>query len=264
MPSLQHFCLEDSDEDILLAIEQDGACIFEHLIPGALCDRMMAEFRPHIDAAPWANNEPLNKGESDEFFGQRTKRFHALLSLSPSATELVTHSRLLGLADAFIGTGERCRELKISTTELMVLGGGQTPQMLHRDADSWMYLSRDARRRLLFSANVAMCDFTGTNGATVVAPGSHRWPDTREARDEEVCLATMPKGSALLYRGDVLHGGGENTEASIRTGFYLGYIPSWLAPLENHALSNDAAAIATLDEPVKRLLNVSRPFATFP
>jgi hypothetical protein len=264
MVSLRRFELGDRDDDILRAIQDDGACILEALIPDELCLRMMAEFQPHIDRAPWSNREPGNPGETDEFFGRRTKRFHGLPSLSPSCAELIALPRLVGLAETFVGRGERCRAVKISTTELMVLGTGQAQQMLHRDGDSWPYLAREERRRLLFSANVALCDFTETNGATVVVPGSHRWPGGREAVAEETCRATMTRGSALLYSGEVLHGGGDNEEGEIRTGFYVGYIPSWLAGLENHALSNGAAAIAALAEPVKRLLDVSRPFATFP
>ena len=53
-------------------------------------------------------------------------------------------------------------------------------------------------------------------------------------------------------------------KSDIRTGFYIGFIPSWLTGLENHALANEEGVIAQLDEPVRRLLNVSRPFATFP
>lgn len=266
--TLRHFTGSIDDEavdvGILQAIESDGACIFDGLIPEALCDALMADFEPHIDAAPWSNQEATNFGETDEFFGRRTKRFHYLPSLSSRVGQLATHPRLLGLAAAFLGKGSACRDLRISTMELMVLGNGQDGQMLHRDADSWHWLPREMRSKLLFSANVALCDFRATNGATVVVPGSHRWPDDRDAIPGETCSAVMKKGSALLYRGDVLHGGGDNTEADIRTGLYVGYIPSWLAPLENHALGNERVVLDALDGPMQRLLNVSSPFLTFP
>jgi hypothetical protein len=265
---LRHFNGSNRDEalnaEILQAIESDGACVLDGLIPEGLCDALMADFRPHIAAAPWSNQEATNFGETDEFFGRRTKRFHRLPSLSALVSEIATHPRLLALAAEFLGKGAACRDLRISTMELMVLGGGQDPQMLHRDADSWYWLPRPMRSKLLFSANVALCDFRPTNGATVVAPGSHRWPDDRSASPGETCCAVMKKGSALLYRGDVLHGGGDNTEADIRTGLYVGYIPSWLAPLENHALGNERAVLDALDARMQRLLNVSSPFLTFP
>ena len=57
MPELTHFALTDPNEDILTAIETDGACILDELIPVQRCDRLMADFKPHIDAAPWNNTE---------------------------------------------------------------------------------------------------------------------------------------------------------------------------------------------------------------
>lgn len=69
-------------------------------------------------------------------------------------------------------------------------------------------------------------------------------------------LNAMKKGSALLYSGDVIHGGGNNTEDAIRTGFYIGFIPSWLSPLENHVVASGVAAVDKLDEPIQHLLNV--------
>jgi ectoine hydroxylase-related dioxygenase (phytanoyl-CoA dioxygenase family) len=139
--------------------------------------------------------------------------------------------------------------------ELMVLGNGQADQMLHRDFDSWYYFKRSREFNTLFSANIAMCDFSSTNGATVVVPGSTLWPDDRKARDDEKCLATMTKGSALLYSGDVLNGGGSNTEDVMRTGFYIGYIPSWLHGLENHMVSNGPGVVEQFDEDVQALLD---------
>ena len=140
--------------------------------------------------------------------------------------------------------------------ELIVLDNGQGNQQLHRDMDSWAFLDRSREENLLFSANIALCDFTSTNGATIVVPGSHKWPDERQATEVECCLATMKKGSALLYSGDVVHGGGNNDEDASRTGFYIGFIPSWLSPLENQMVSNREGVIERLDERVQHLLNV--------
>ena len=99
--------------------------------------------------------------------------------------------------------------------ELMVLGQGQGEQMMHRDTDSWPYVPREARRRLLFSANIALTDFTEhqrCNGGC--APGSHEWPDERDGSEpEETTQAIMcERIGAVCIRGDVLHGGGANTE----------------------------------------------------
>jgi len=140
--------------------------------------------------------------------------------------------------------------------ELMVLGKGQNNQQLHRDADSWAYLRRSGDENILFSANIALSDFTETNGATVVVPGSCQWSADQQAEEGETCLAVMKQGSALLYSGDVMHGGGNNTQDVIRTGFYIGYIPSWLSPLENHVVASGSDTVDKLDESIQHLLNV--------
>ena len=88
-------------------------------------------------------------------------------------------------------------------------------------------------------------------------PGSHLWPESRTPEDDEVCLAVMPKGSALLYTGNAIHSGGANTEAAARVGLYLGYVVSWLRPIENQLVTNQPADILALPERARQLLDVS-------
>ena len=64
------------------------------------------------------------------------------------------------------------------------------------------------------TAIFALTDFTEANGATVIAPGSHRLPgDLPAIALEDTCRAVMSAGSALFYNGKVVHGGGANTTA---------------------------------------------------
>ncbi len=50
---------------------------------------------------------------------------------------------------------------------------------------------------------------------------------------DEKAYAVMQKGSALLYTGSLVHGGGANRSDDTRAGMYIGNIPNWLRPLEN-------------------------------
>ncbi len=68
----------------------------------------------------------------------------------------------------------------------------------------------------------------------------------------------MPRGAALLYSGDVLHGGGANHSHEQRTGLYFGFVLSWLRPLENHLHTNGAAALEKAPPPVQRLLGYTK------
>jgi ectoine hydroxylase-related dioxygenase (phytanoyl-CoA dioxygenase family) len=155
---------------------------------------------------------------------------------------------------AEVQVGPNARDLRLSTGELMALGPGETPQMLHRDADSWLQLPAP-RPEILASANVALTPFTEDNGATVVVPGSHRWPRERKAEPEDCVLACMPRGAALLYSGEVLHGGGRNETDALRIGLYVGYLASWLRPIENHLITNGPEVVRAASEPVRRLLD---------
>ena len=40
----------------------------------------------------------------------------------------------------------------------------------------------------------------------------------------------MPKGSALIFTGSTLHGGGENQTGSARRSVLIGYQLGWLRP----------------------------------
>jgi ectoine hydroxylase-related dioxygenase (phytanoyl-CoA dioxygenase family) len=60
---------------------------------------------------------------------------------------------------------------------------------------------------------IALVDFTAELGATVVAPGNHRWERDRYPEAEELGCAEMPAGSAVLYLGSTIHAGGRNATA---------------------------------------------------
>ena len=239
----------DATDEILAALERDGAVIVRDFLEPAVVDRFQADFAPHLGAVSWGHTD---SGEPDRFFGIKTKRLHGLLARSPQFAELILDPLLLHMCDHFLGP--RCREYRVSTAELMALAAGQERQPLHRDADSWTHYP-EPRPEILVSANVALTEFTDKNGATVVVPGSHRWPHARRAGEDERAQAVMSRGSALLYSGNVLHGGGANATEQVRIGLYVGYLLSWLRPIENHLITNGEAALRAASPRAQRLLD---------
>lgn len=238
-------------DEILAALDRDGGLVVAGLLSGGQVDRLRAEFEPHLARVGWSNTDGT---EPNEFFGLKTKRLHGLLARSPAYGELIADPFLTGLArKRFAG---RCRSIRISTGELMALGEGESVQDLHRDADSWPFVPAP-RPPILFSVNVALTEFTAENGATVVVPGSHAWPKERKPEKREETQALMAKGSALLYDGDVIHGGGANRTPEIRIGCYFGYLVSWLRPLEDHYVTTGAEAARTAPPEARRLLGFS-------
>ncbi len=244
-------------DDILSAVRADGACIALNVLPLELCDALIADFQQYLDDIDWGSDE---LGYRDKFYGLQTKRLHGLFSKSSHMVEVLTHPLFLSLAQQMFVDSGLSNDVRLSNTELMVLNKDQDVQEFHSDAASWHHVQNQEKkdnREILISANCALTEFTTTNGATRVVPGSHRWSQARTPQADEVCLAVMPKGAALIYSGNAEHSGGANNEDAARLGLYLGYIVSWLRPIENQLVTNEAKDIFALPDQAQRLLDVS-------
>jgi ectoine hydroxylase-related dioxygenase (phytanoyl-CoA dioxygenase family) len=246
----------DEHQAIVDAIKSDGACIVENLLSEDECHQLQSDFMPHLEALPWGVDE---LGYKNDFYGSNTKRLHGLFSKSKNMEAVLTNPCLIDVVRAILLQNNKSRDIRLSNTELMVLNQHQTVQEFHTDGASWyraQAAEKVASEEILVSANIALTEFTATNGATRVVPGSHLWPKERVPLASEVCQALMPKGAALLYAGNVIHSGGANTDAMMRIGLYLGYIVSWLRPIENQMVTNQPADILKLGTAAKQLLDV--------
>ena len=234
-------------QEILQALERDGGVIVRNYIDAPLCSRLRKDFTRGIEEEPWCNTD--GPGE-DEFFGLMSKRLHGLLRHSTAAAATLTHPLACAIAGQLHGSG-----FTASTGELMAIGPAEIKQSFHRDGDSWHRAELD--RELLISVNIALTPFTRDNGATVLIPGSHKWPHGRKPVAEDVAYAQMPAGAALIYSGRIFHSGGANTTADIRMGLYWGYIPGWLRPLEDFTVTLGEALLRDQNPEVQALLGYS-------
>lgn len=66
--------------------------------------------------------------------------------------------------------------------------------------------------------------------------------------------AIMPKGSVMIYKGSLLHGGGANETSTPRLGVILEYCAGWLRPQENHLLAVPRETAALLNPDLQGLL----------
>ncbi|MFK7914462.1 MAG: phytanoyl-CoA dioxygenase family protein [Pseudomonadales bacterium] len=241
-------------EQLQLALQQDGACIALDMLSAAQCDQLNLDFADHLSALQQGQDD---LGYREAFYGSHTKRLHGLFSKSAQTVSLLLHPTLQALTTALLIDPEIAHDVRLSNAELMVLYQGQRQQAYHRDAASWQRAARMDTSDFLVSANFALTDFTAQNGATWVAPGSHRWNPMREPTSAEVCQAVMPKGSALLYLGNAVHAGGANTSTQARVGLYMGFMASWLRPLENQLLTNQTEDLLALPASAQRLLDIT-------
>ena len=231
---------------ILDTLQEDGAVILQNLFANDLAARLCADIESALHQVAWCNTD--REGYGADFFGRKTKRLHGVLQYSELVRDCMLHPLPMSLAESWIG-----HKPHFSTGEIMAIGPGERQQTLHRDATSWAKSGLPGE--LLFSMTIALTDFTQENGATVVAPGSHRWPDDYRAPPEAFTSAQMSRGSVLLYSGNVLHSGGANQTARARIGLYLGYIPFWLQPLENPATTHPPGFLDGLDAQTRNFLN---------
>ena len=101
---------------------------------------------------------------------------------------------------------------------------------------------------------IAMVDFERENGATRLVPGSHRWERDRTPNNADISCAEMPAGSAVVYLGSTLHGGGGNITNVPRRGVHLSYTLGWLRTEENNYLAVPPDVASALPRECQALL----------
>jgi hypothetical protein len=260
MATVQRFDVETDLDVLLKALDDDGVVIVEGLLTQDVVDAVNAEVEASVDAAdPTA--EMFNP-VLQAFHGEHTRQVPGMPGISPTfAVEVMCHPILLGLAEALLGPN--CARFQLNLGRLLQRGPGSEEQLLHRDELVWSDVPRPAPELQLASV-IAFVDFTEENGATRVVPGSHRWPDRElppfeqilagPPEPDQVAYAEMPAGSAVVYTGGVIHGGGANSTDVARRGAHLSYCLGWLRTEENNYLSTPPEVAAKLPRQAQEVL----------
>ena len=98
-------------------------------------------------------------------------------------------------------------------------------------------------------------DFTESNGATQLIPGSHLWDGRLPAEDDPTAItAVMPAGSAMIWLGPVYHRGGANRSDGSRLGITIQYCQPWLRQIENMVLAVRPNVATQYSDRVQRML----------
>lgn len=241
MPSLEHLPATAPLEAVKAVLDRDGALILDDLITAAEADAVLTQLKPWIDAT-----EPGRDG----FSGVRTTRTGALAARSPLCRDLIMDARVRAICDALLLPN--CERYQLHLGQVIRIMPGQGAQPIHRDRWAWGTFLKGIEPQL--NTIWALTDFTKANGATQVVPGSSVWPDDRQPLPEEITWAEMRRGSALVYTGTVLHGGGANVSDMDRVGLNLTYALGWLRQEENQYLSCPPEIARTLHPDLQKLL----------
>lgn len=148
------------------------------------------------------------------------------------AEALVRHRLILNIVEAVLGRW--CDRITINLTQAVELHPQALPQIPHRDQDIW----GGPKGEIEYQVNVIwpLTPFAVANGATTISPGSNRPSSPLEPDMETAIAAEIEPGSALLFLGSTLHGGGANRTDSPRRGVIVGYCLGWLRTFENQYL----------------------------
>lgn len=227
----------------LSTLREQGFLIIPELLGAELRGRIRRDLEPWLRGERWGRNE---------FEGLRTERVYALLAKSSAVAKLVEHPLLLGLVDRVLP-----RNYLLSALIAINVHPGETAQRAHRDDGGDALPLRHPRPALGVSAMWALDDFTASNGATELVPGSHSWTPELRPHEQDFEPMLMPAGSLLVFLGNVLHRGGANRSDAPRLGITPQFCAPRLRQIENMVLSVPSEIAARHSPRIQALLGYS-------
>ena len=243
----------DDPDQICAALHEHGAVIIEDFLDEAAVAALNSEVGPLVDADDPSSREFINPFIAD-FFGTRVKHLTGLATHSRTyVDEVLLHPLFEAINERVLGPS--CAEWQLNIGHLLQRGPGAEQQYIHRDQDVWNFLPKP-HPDIQVASLVALTPFTAENGATRLVPGSNHWPDDRYPGDaDELAIAEMPAGSAVIYLGSTFHAGGTNsTESEWRRGFHISFVVGWLRTEENNVLATPPDAARDLPLRAQELL----------
>ena len=243
---IEHLDPTTSGEKIAEILGRDGACIVDSLVDVQVLANLRAELAPYLEATATG---------SDGFSGRRTKRTGGLVARSETSREVVQNPLVL---DAVKATLVGATSFHLHLTQVIAIGAGEPAQLIHRDQWAFDFFPFPSGYEVQCNTIWAMNDFTETNGATRVIPGSNKLADKLQFQASDTVPAEMPAGSVVFYTGSLYHGAGANRSDQVRYGLNLTYAVAWLRQEENQYLSVPPEIARTLPDPLLRLMGYAR------
>ncbi|MFT5201806.1 MAG: ectoine hydroxylase-related dioxygenase (phytanoyl-CoA dioxygenase family) [Candidatus Aldehydirespiratoraceae bacterium] len=234
----------DDPDQITAALTEHGAVIIEDFLDPASVVAINAEVGPMVDADDPHSREFINPFIAD-FFGTKVQHLCGLASHSNAfVDEVLLHPLYDAVCERVLGPN--CADWLLNVGHLLQRGPGAEQQFIHRDQDVWNFLPKP-HPEVEVASIVALTPFTAENGATRLVPGSNYWTGDRYPTDDELEIAEMPAGAAVIYLGSTFHAGGTNSTADERRrGFHISFVVGWLRTEENNVLATPPDVARTL------------------
>ncbi len=233
---------------IIEIIKRDGCIVIE----GLLDNKETIEIQEFMH-----NLFDKTRNCNGNFYGHSTKRLGNLFSRHKTFQKMAVLNPIIEVMDHFL-LGS-CSDYQINLTQSISIGPGELKQIMHQDDPMFPFMHENSE--VMLNCMWAIDDFTEDNGATVLVPGSHLWPRTKDInlnfenlRPEMITKGVMKKGSVLIYLGSLYHCGGANHTDQRRCGAVISYSLGWLRQAENSYLAYTADEVNQMPERLKRLL----------
>jgi len=244
--TIPRFAATARSADIIRALDEAGCVVVEGLLDPAQRAAVRDELAPYMARVKVADDDPK------AFYPGLTRRTSALIARSQTVRHMVLHDRTTHLCEHFLKPNAEFG-YQLHVTAALEVGPGARAQMLHREEDAFTFFPLP-RPNLVVASMWAITDFHAANGATLLVPGSHRWPAGRRASPSDIVVAEMPAGSVLYWLGGTLHGAGANTSQEWRYGIVLTYSAGWLRQEENQYLDVPPEIARTLSPALRDMI----------
>lgn len=251
VPTLEHLEATAPTSEIVAQLESQGAVVLDDFLGADVLARFNAEVDARLEKE--SEGKTVLSPAVQWFMGAKTRHMTGVAAKSRVfAEEVLVHPALLAVCDAILLPS--CASYRLNVAHVLDRGPGSEQQLLHRDELVWIHLP-EPHPEVQVASIIALEDFGAENGATRIVPGSHRWAKERQPEEEEIAIAEMPAGSAVVYLGSTIHGGGPNTTAARRRrGMHVSFNLGWLRTEENQYLSVPPHIARTLPEKAQALL----------
>lgn len=251
-PALPILSASDNIASIAEVLLDQGGLIVRNFLSEDTLTRFNRELEPFIAQAGESEQGYVNDGYA-AFFGPAMRHVLAVAQKSDVFIEdVLCHPIYVGLGDIILR--KSCQNMQLNVAHVLERRPGARAQLLHRDHIVWPDIGPAHPHRQISSV-IALSEFTAEMGATLVAPGSHRWEPGRKPEPHEIAIAEMEPGSAVIYLGGTIHAGGANiTTDKNRRGMHVSFCLGWLRTEENNYLSLSMERVRRLSPLAQTLL----------
>jgi ectoine hydroxylase-related dioxygenase (phytanoyl-CoA dioxygenase family) len=235
---------------------KNGYLILENIIDTDVCNQLSDLINHHTNFERYSSKGGYIYGDGN------MQRVYNLVTKENQFRQLLENSIIHDVMRKIFHRDTFHSKYYLTSFHANVLAPEASPQIWHIDANvpeplpDW---------NIRANVNFLVQDYTGSNGATEVIPGSHRWlrkPTLKEANSLNPSSITIeaPKGSAIVWHGYLWHRSGQNTTKSSRIALLSTYAAGFLREVsleENVFLSSNPSIQNLFSSKLKRILGWS-------